>query len=273
MRFSLIGGTGALGVLLRDHLVSRGDDVSLWGRSGPGALDVTAPEVRTEPVETDCVVYLAWATTDRSTAAQDAHVAAAERWARAAALAGSRFLFVSTVLASSSARSEYGRGKFRAEERLVEHGAVSLRVGLVVDDGHPDLLATRLRRVVARAPALRRAAWWPTYPVSGADVAAACRAEAIAGGSSSAVAWVAPDDAVPLAEVLLPGSSTPPSPALGRAVDLAARLLPPVPGPIGRYGDALRGLTPVPRDPTTRAPANGPIAASGWLEGTRLAGR
>lgn len=268
MRVSLIGGTGAVGALLQRHLEAAGADVSVWGRSSGGRLDVTQPIEDDRPVDSDCTVYLAWATGDRSTSAQLAHAAAAERWARAAARSGSRFLFISTVLAHDESRSAYGRHKLIAEQRVSALGARNLRVGLVIDDEYSGLLATRLRRMVERLPAVRSIAAWPVHPVSGSDVAAACLAEAMTDDESDIPVWLAPEAAIPLAEVLVPDSDARVFSRFARIIDIGAGLIPPLPGPIGRYGDALRGLAPVPFDPIgTRPPANGRIAPDGWRDG------
>ncbi len=269
MRFSLIGGSGALGQVLTESMLLAGHEVTVWGRSSAHTLDVTKPAVGVSPVDADCVAYLAWATADRSAAAQSLHVDAASLWARCAAEQGTRFIFVSTVLAAYDAASVYGRMKFHAEQKIRESGGISLRVGLVVDDGYPTLFATRLRRMVKRAPWLARTAAWPTQPVSGARVAASVINEAHAESTQDLrPLWVAPLETTPLAHILDPSTEPTPWDGVSSAIGLAARFVPSVRGPVGRYSDALRGLQPK-EDAAegARQPVDGPIGSEEWKNG------
>ena len=267
MRFSLIGGSGGLGSILADRLLLAGHETSSWSRSAKRSTDVLDPDLPREAFEADRMVYLAWSTRDRSPEVQDRHADAAVRWSARAAAEGIPFVFVSSVLAASLSGSEYGRAKLAAERGIRDQRGHSVRVGLVVDDGYPELLASRLRRLALRVPAASRLGAWQVLPVSGASAAGTILSESSADGADIPV-LAAERTAVRLSTIMSGGSDVPVSRWASGLVTGLAKRYPTSRGPIGRHVDALRGLalTSIELD-GTRDPRSGPIEPGDWRRG------
>ena len=267
MRFSLLGGSGGLGSILLDQLLVRGHDAVPYSRSSSAAFDVTGLTSPDAAFDADVVVYLAWATDDRSPGEQQRHAAAAGRWASRARRSGVRFLFVSTVLAGQRAASQYGTHKFVAESEVREQGGTCLRVGLVVDDGYPELLASRLRRFAQSSPSLARLVPWVVHPISGHSVADVVCAETATDTDGRPV-LAAERLPVPLLDILEVPRPRTQLRVLSAGLSLASQFYPSTRGSVGRYADALRGLalTGIELD-DVRDPASGPLAAGDWRRG------
>lgn len=271
MRFALIGGSGGLGALIADHLLLEGHEVESWSRSAKRSLDVLDPRPEREAFEVDRMVYLAWSTSDRSAEIQGRHAEAATRWSEQASALGVRFLFVSTVLAAPAACSEYGRAKLAAERGVAErHGRIT-RVGLVVDDGYPELLASRLRRVARRTPWGARLGTWPVLPVSGATAARTILDESSHDDvKDSAPVLVAERQPVPLVTIITGDPGLRLHPTASEAVAWLAHHYPTSRGTIGRHADALRGLALTRPDMDgARDPIEGPVPIGDWRRGIK----
>lgn len=273
MRISLIGASGGLGSILADHLLLEGHSTDSWSRSGGRTVDVLDPRLPASAFETDRVIYLAWSTTDRSPEMQGWHAESAVRWAARAAAEGIPFLFISTVLAARGSVSEYGRAKLLAERGVVEQGGRNVRVGLVVDDGYPDLLATRLRRLAHRMPRVSSIGAWPVLPVSGRTAARMILEECLADTSDNAPLLAAERTTVRLAEIMSGDPDAPVSLSAAGLVTASVKRSPTSRGSIGRHLDALRGLalTPIDLDATRDAPS-GPVRIGDWRSGISRAG-
>jgi hypothetical protein len=211
----------------------------------------------------DAVVYCAWSTTERTSAAQQGHVDAADRWARSCASRGVQFLFMSSVLARPESRSGYGVAKWRAESAVRASGGVVLRLGLLADDAYPFLLTT-IRRVCRRVPILARVVSLPVYAVATTDVGDAI-ASIVGHRATNSLVWVAPRTTTSLGEIALwdgvPSLVRPIGAALGRVVARASYRQ----GSMGRYLDAWAGLVLTVPDPTECAdPPDGAPGARGW---------
>lgn len=268
MRFALIGGSRGLGSILADHLLLQGHEARCWSRSARHSVDVLDPSPPHDVFDADHVIYLAWATTDRSRRVQTQHADAAVRWSRVAEERGVPFVFASTVLASSSAGSEYGRAKFLAEQRIRDHGGRNVRVGLVIDDGYPELLASRLRVLAQRAPWVSRVGSWPVLPIAGETAARILIEERRDGADGTMPVLAAERSSVPLAAVMSGGSPTPVAPWASLALTGLARRYPTSRGTIGRHVDALRGLALAERDPEgVQDPSSGPVPSGDWRRG------
>lgn len=274
MRFSLIGGSGGLGSILADRLLLKGHETSSWSRSAKRSIDVLDPDLPRGAFETDRMVYLAWSTTDRSPEVQERHVRAAVRWSAQAAAEGIPFVFVSSVLAANASGSEYGRAKLAAERGVRDQQGRSVRVGLVVDDGYPELLASRLRRLALLVPAASRLGTWPVLPVSGATAAGTILEECLAAGNDHAPVLAAERTAVRLSSIMSSGADVPTSRWASGLVTRLVKRYPTSRGFVGRHVDALRGLalTSVELE-GTRDPRCGPIELGDWRQGIIPKGR
>lgn len=269
MKLSLLGGSGGLGSILADQLLVRGHDTVSFSRSSSTPFDVTEQVPPEAAFDADAVVYLAWSTRDRSPDVQKQHADAAVRWARRADESGTRFLFVSTVLAGPRASSQYGVHKFVAEAGVQHFGGTCLRVGLVVDDGYPELLSTRLRSFARGRASLAGLVPWGVHPISGQSVAEIVCVEASADAESDGLPVLAAERLpVPLPEILGLPRPSPALSALSTGLALTCRVYPSTRGTLGRHIDALRGLalTEVELD-DVRDPRSGPVAAGDWRTG------
>lgn len=268
MRFALIGGSGGLGSILADHLLVHGHGVRCWSRSAERSLDVLDPHPPDDAFDADHVVYLAWSTTDRSPRVQGQHADAAVRWSRTAKERGVPFVFASTVLASRSAGSEYGRAKFLAEQGIRDHDGRNVRVGLVIDDGYPELLASRLRGLAKRAPWASRIGSWPVLPIAGETAARILVEECLSGASRAVPVLAAERSPIPLATIMSGESQTSGAHWASRALTGLAGRYPTSRGTIGRHVDALRGLALAEPDlEGVRDPISGRVPAEDWRRG------
>lgn len=202
MKIAIVGASGALGSILTERLALSGHDVSALSRSSTSALgpvDVLETPSETLISQFDALIYLAWATRDRSTSAQTAHVNAARVWARNCQKHGVKMYFASTVLASESSKSRYGFFKHQAELAVLSENAVPLRIGLVIDDAS-NLMATRIRRACAKLPSLSRLLYWPVFPLSATDLTNAFLS-ILENDVQSGTRWLAPNSPVDLAKI------------------------------------------------------------------------
>ncbi len=245
MKVAVVGAAGALGQMVDEALRLAGHSVVRVNRSAGPRTDVVADVLEADlpsmKTRVDAVVYLAWATGDRRAASQAMHVAAAGRWASAALVAQARFIFASSTLASRGVTSEYGCGKRAAEDVVVGHGGVVARIGLVVDDAYPSLVATAVRRVVRRVPVVGRMLDWPVFPVGGPHMAQHV-VSLIASGTPGSRVWVAEASPVSLAEIAASPDSAPRGSGIAKGFGqfLADARIPPVLRPA--LLDGWRGL-------------------------------
>lgn len=268
MRFSLIGGSGGLGSILADHLLAQGHETRRWSRTSGRALDVLNPDPPREAFEADRVIYLAWSTSDRSPEIQKQHSKAAIRWSETSRASGVPFVFVSTVLASASAASEYGRAKWIAEQGVRAHNGGNVRVGLVVDDGYPELLASRLRRFARRAKWSSNIGAWPVLPIAGETAARILLEECTQRDVGPEPVLAAERSAVPLATIMSSASHSKLTSWPSGVLTWFARHYPTSRGALGRHVDALRGLALTQIDlEEARDPLSGPVIAGDWRRG------
>lgn len=269
MRTLILGAGGTLGTLAAEGLSLRGWQVARAARAGGDlVVDVLKDDPRAVLANAapQSVLYLAWATRDRSEHAQAAHADAAGRWAAAADVP---FVFVSTTLAAGGVRSAYGRWKARAEVAVAAAGGSVARVGLVIDDALPGLLATSIRSATRRVPALVRGLDWPVFPVGSGDLV---NAFADALPDPAPRLWMAEANTTSLAAVAAwPGP--PPRPARRRRSGRVVAVL-PVPVPAAVRPALLDGWAGLVSGPATRdrefpppGPAIGPPGS--WHAFTR----
>jgi dTDP-4-dehydrorhamnose reductase len=239
MIIGIVGSNGTLGRILSEQLSLRGHELRLFSRQSEVRdfrADVLTGVPPAQLSKVDCVIYLAWATTDRSTNIQNKHAEAAGRWAKHCDAIGVKFLFVSTVLAHEDTRSKYGEYKLKAEKLVAESNGKSVRIGSVVDDAYP-LLLTKLRSLGMKMPWVGSLFNWPIYAVSSTTVATIIE-QIVLKWSSTCIFWCAPSIPTNLATIMLAGSNRRVRlKGLSRLMTVVARF------PIyGTKMDALRGL-------------------------------
>lgn len=203
MKFGIIGSNGVLGQILTEHLSLRGHDLSLFGRRGGSSMfkfDVLTDEPHDQFQKLDCIIYLAWATKERSVEAQSKHSEAAGRWASFFESIGVNFIFISTILAHDKANSRYGKYKYQAEQLITKASGKSLRVGSVADDAYP-LLLTRIRHLGRKFPAIKVFINWPIYALSSATFVNVVEQISVTKTSES-IFWVAPRFPTSIASVI-----------------------------------------------------------------------
>ena len=273
MRVAIVGASGALG-----QMIGEGVELSGWtairvNRSAGAFTDVIADVLASDPAsalpqDVDAVVYLAWATRDRSDSAQRAHVIAAHRWARHAAECAIPFIFAGSTLSSSVSRSSYARHKWDAEELVLRARGTVARIGLVVDDAYPSLVATSVRRLARRIPSVARLLDWPVFPLAGnALVSGLC--EVVESGSAQSRIWLAETATASLADIATWQRSAPTGGAIVHSLGrLATRLRAPE-SLQPRILDAWTGLVtgPVDVDPEFLPSPVDLVATGGWRTG------
>ena len=167
-RVALTGASGFLGSAIADAAPEDAEIVSLGRHAGdvawgiePGASGQALP---LDLSGIDTVIHCAWVLRPRDARTAVLNVDAVRRLLAAAP--GARFVFVSSMSASDSTTSWYGRSK-RAAERLVlasRHGIV-VRPGTIQDaDGGVGMLADTLGSI-ARLPARPRVTPEPFVPM------------------------------------------------------------------------------------------------------------
>ena len=263
-RVLILGSGGTLGTLAAEGLALRGWDVHRAERaSGARSVDVLRDNPGEVLIRTGAtaVLYLAWATRDRSDEVQAAHARAAGRWAAEAARLGTTLVFASTTLAAPGVRSAYGRWKACAEEEVWKAGGTVARIGLVIDDAIPGLLATRLRRAFRRLPVLAQGLNWPVFPIGSGPLVAA-----LASILEQPIprAWIAEDAPTSLATL-----ATWPSPSpRHRPLQPLYSLLAPLPMPRAFRPVLLDGWVGLVSGPSIRAADFCPIEPAIGLPGT-----
>jgi len=203
MKIGIIGSNGVLGQILTEQLSLRGHDLSLFGRRSDlwmYKFDVLTDEPHEQMQKVDCIIYLAWATKERTDEVQSKHAEAAGRWAEYCESIGVKFVFISTVLAHEKARSKYGEYKFKAEQLITNTSGKSLRVGSVADDAYP-LLLTKIRHLGRKIPAIKAFANWPIYALSSTTFTNVVERISITNPSES-IFWVAPKTPTSLASIV-----------------------------------------------------------------------
>lgn len=203
MKIGIIGSNGVLGQILAEQLSLRGHDLSLFGRRSDlwtYKFDVLTDVPHEQLRRVDCIIYLAWATRERTDEVQSKHVEAAGRWAKYCESIGVKFVFISTVLAHEKARSKYGKYKYKAEHLITNASGKSLRVGSVADDAYP-LLLTKIRHLGRKLPAIKVFANWPIYALSSTTFVNAVEQVSISKPSES-IFWVAPKSPTSIARIV-----------------------------------------------------------------------
>lgn len=97
------------------------------------------------------IVHAAWdMNTSRLQVLQAGCVDGSRRLVRAAQLAGTQLIFISTISAFAGTRSAYGRAKLEVEAMVLAAGGVVLRPGLIYGEGEGGVFGN-LRRTISRA--------------------------------------------------------------------------------------------------------------------------
>lgn len=202
MKIGVVGSSGVLGGILHEALTLSGHNVICYTRQGQNeshCFDVLVDKPPFNLNQLDAVVYLSWATTNRSPKMQLAHAEAAGRWANYCKTIGVKFLFISTVLARKSSISLYGRFKYEAEKLVETHTGKSARVGLVADDACP-LLLTKIRKSQHAHRWLSFLIDWPIYAVSATTMAVSI-IKILMEWPSESCFWIAPSRPTSLAVI------------------------------------------------------------------------
>ena len=250
MRVLVLGAGGTLGTLLGEGLALQGLDVCrAMRKAGDIAVDVLVDDPGRVLADTRAtmVLYLAWATRDRRDSVQAAHADAAGAWTATAAQAGVPLVFASTTLAASGVRSVYGRWKARAEEGVLAAGGSVARIGLVIDDALPGLLATTLRSSTRRVPSFARGLDWPVFPIGSGDVVRAFTGAVV---NPAPRLWMAEATPASLADVACWPARAPEGGMFRRF----GRALATIPTPVGRRPTLLDGWAGLVSGPQTRDP-------------------
>lgn len=270
MKVLIIGAGGVIGGILAEGLALSGWEVIAGARD---CGDVSVDVLRDDPRDTldrasaPVVAYLAWATRDRSRDAQLRHAAAARAWASVASDGGRRFVFASTTLATSNTRSSYGRGKLAAERGVLGAGGSVARIGLVVDDAVPGLLATQIRTIARRSPLAADSLAYPVFPIGSGPLV--CGFES-ALRSAATRTWLAEDEPLSLAQLAGWPRDPRPHPSVVRVAEWLGRYGWPGETPPS-YVDGWMGLVSGPSSRDARFPPPEPSVGrpGGWRCFTR----
>jgi len=134
------GGGGYIGNALCKRLVEEGHQLTVWGRSRPGAVaqaaysfvsyDLNAPQLPGSLSDIDVIIHLAHAMDDRECLKRNETATEALRDA-ARAFDGLVFVYVSSQSARIDAPSPYGRIKWRIEQLMDGANEVVVRPGFI----------------------------------------------------------------------------------------------------------------------------------------------
>jgi hypothetical protein len=244
MKIGIIGSGGVIGGMIGEFLFLEGvQTVGFARHKNPEFeyLDVLDFENPTNFSHIDYVVYCSWATKNRTKRSQAEHAKAAGHWARIAKENGCKFIFISTVLASANAKSNYGIYKYVAETKVEEFGGKSLRLGLVADDAY-DLLLTKLRRLDRKFSIISELSAFQIYAVSSSyflNVLMTILNE----WPKGSVFWVAPEKTESLSVLVRSGrSSKITNYKLFRFTAKMVAALPIARGSVGAVIDGIKGV-------------------------------
>lgn len=244
MKVGVVGSSGIIGGIICEHLLLTGNDVIQYTRhrkSGIVYLDVLDLNLKPNFSDLDLIVYCSWSTNDRSEYCQQAHAQAARHWAKYSRDQKCKFLFLSSVLADETAKSNYGIYKHLAESGVGEFGGKSLRLGLVADDAY-ELLLTKLRKIDRRIKVVHRFCDFQVYAIS-SDSLNNCLLEVLVKWPPGDVFWVAPARPESLMRLIRPNSTSQVGKySLFRLLPRAVTRFPTRKGKLGSYIDGVKGL-------------------------------
>jgi hypothetical protein len=244
MKIGVVGSSGVVGGIICEHLLLTGIDVVRFSRqkkSGIEFLDVLDLDLKPNFCDLDLIVYCSWSTNDRSKECQQAHARAARHWAKHARDQGCRFLFLSSVLADETAKSNYGIYKRLAESGVGEFDGKSLRLGLVADDAY-ELLLTKLRRIDQKTGIVHKFCDYQVYAISTASFKN-CLFQMIGEWPQGDVFWVAPLRAESLMRLIRPNSASKVAKhSLFRLLPIIVTKFPTGKGKLGTYIDGVKGV-------------------------------
>jgi hypothetical protein len=255
MKVGVVGSSGVVGGIICEHLLLTGHDVIRYSRqkkSGVEFLDVLDLNLKPNFSDLDLIVYCSWSTNDRSKDCQQAHAQAARHWAKHARDQKCMFLFLSSVLADESAKSNYGIYKQLAESGVEEFGGKSLRIGLVADDAY-ELLLTKLRRIDRKISVIHRFCDFQVYAISTASFNN-CLLEVLEKWPPGEVFWVAPVRAESLMRLIRPSGTTKVGKySLFRQLPRIVARFPTGKGKLGSHIDGVKGLLGQNADPVKQS--------------------
>lgn len=144
---AISGASGFLGQALA-HTPADAEIVTLGRHPGDLPFDMRQPA----PIDlgsASSVIHAAWVLTPRTPAMARVNVAASTALLNAAIARNARFVFISTMSASASARSTYGSAKRAVEQAVLAYSnGVVIRPGIIRDEhGSTGMLETTLAQV------------------------------------------------------------------------------------------------------------------------------
>lgn len=258
MKVGVVGSSGVVGGIIVEQLLLTGHEVIRFSRNDDfdnEYFDVLDLNSNPDFSDLHLIIYCSWSTNDRSKKCQQAHAHAAQYWAKHANDQKCKFLFLSSVLADETAKSNYGIYKRLAESGVQEFGGKSLRLGLVADDAY-ELLLTKLRRIDRKIGVVHRFCDFQVYAISTASLKV-CLLQMLEEWPAGFVFWVAPLRAESLMRMIRPDNTT------KVAKNSVFRLLPKIvvkfptgKGKLGTYIDAVKGVLGQNVDPVKQSLIN-----------------
>lgn len=166
---AITGASGFLGQALIAHAPAGVEIVTLGRHASDRPFDMQRP-APIDLTNVHAVIHAAWILAPRTPAVARLNIAASTALLAAAATAHARFVFVSSMSASASARSTYGSAKRAVEQAVLAYGnGVVIRPGIIRDEsGNTGMLDATLARV-AGLPVAVTITPDPAAPLVGLD--------------------------------------------------------------------------------------------------------
>ena len=136
MRILITGTSNVIAEVVEDLARLKGHSVKKIGKSGylDDLVDIKNSETWPSSIDADFVIHTAWIMSPRTKETSKLNEDFAKHIMSLAELASAKFIFISSVSASQSSKSEYGKSKFRTEQLCKDMGGLNLRIGLIQDD-------------------------------------------------------------------------------------------------------------------------------------------
>lgn len=136
MHILITGTSNVVAAVVEDLANLKGHSVKKIGKSGflEDLVDIENPETWPSSIDADLVIHTAWIMSPRTKEISKLNEDFAKHIMSLAQLARAKFIFISSVSASQSSKSEYGKSKFRTEQLCKNISGLNIRIGLIQDD-------------------------------------------------------------------------------------------------------------------------------------------
>lgn len=136
MHILIIGTSNVVALVLEELANQKGHSVKKIGKSGPleDFVDIENSETWPISIDAELVIHTAWIMSPRTVKVSALNEEFAKHMMSLSKSARAKFIFISSMSASQSSKSEYGKSKFRVEQMCENMGGLNMRIGLIQGD-------------------------------------------------------------------------------------------------------------------------------------------